>query len=60
MALGKAWFLNVLSGFDSTFLLSPLGSCSDDENERAVQHALPECKLAEDLQGSGEALSALP
>lgn len=25
MALGKAWFLNVLSGFDSTFLLSLLG-----------------------------------
>lgn len=59
MTWGKAWELNVLSGFDSTFLLSPLGSCSDDENPSTVQHAFPECKLAEDVQGGGGGISTL-
>lgn len=56
---GKAWELNVLSGFDSTFLLFPLGSCSDDENQSTVQHAFPECKLAEDVQGGRGGISVL-
>lgn len=57
MTWGKAGELNVLSGFDSTFLLFPLGSCLDDENQSTVQHAFPKCKLAEDVQGGGGGIS---
>lgn len=56
----KAWELNVLSGFDYTFLLFPLGCFLDDENQSTDQHAFPECKLTEDVQEGGEASLCSP